>query len=158
MTKIHVTGLCTDGASVMIGQKDGLSAKLKQLNKGLIASHCVCHRLALACTDTNSNLKCVGNVETYMLQLWKLFHYSPKTISCFLKHLGGYRSLVLNSSEKKKCVNILKRACKTRWLIFEASVAAAMEDPIPLVQNLSDLSESDAAAYGLLKKCILPIL
>lgn len=43
-------------------------------------------------------------------------------------------------------------------MIFEASVAAAMEDPIPLVQNLSDLSESDAAAYGLLKKCILPIL
>lgn len=27
-----------------------------------------------------------------------------------------------------------------------------MEDLIPLVQTLSDLSESDAAAYGLLKK------
>lgn len=68
-------------------------------------------------------------------------------MACFLKHLEGYRSLVLNSSERQKCVKILKRACKTRWLSFEASVAAAMEDLIPLVQTLSDLSESDAAAY-----------
>lgn len=89
----------------MIGKQDGLSAKLKQLNKGLIATHCVCHRLALACTDTNSNLRCVGNVETYMLQLWKLFHYSLKRMACFLKHLEGYRSLVLNSSEKKEVCN-----------------------------------------------------
>lgn len=136
LDKAKITCLCTDGASVMIGKKDGLSAKLKQLNKGLIATHCVCHRLALACTDTNSNLKCVGNVETYMLQLWKLFHYSPKKMACFLKHLEGYRSLVLNSSERQKCVKILKRACKTRWLSFEASVAAAMEDLISLVQTL----------------------
>jgi hypothetical protein len=149
---MKITGLCTDGASVMIGKKDGLGAKLKNMNKCLIATHCVCHRLALACTDTNSNLKCVGNAETYMLQLWKLFHYSPKKMACFLKHLEGYRSLVLESSEKKKCVKILKRACKTRWLSFEASVTAAMEDLIPLVQTLSELSESDAAAYGLLKK------
>lgn len=60
--------------------------------------------------------------------------------------------------KKKKCVQILKRACKTKWLSFEASVAAAMKDLIPLVQTLSGLSESDAAAYRLLKKCILPIL
>lgn len=153
---MKITGLCTDGANVMIGKKDGLGAKLKKQNKSMIATHCVCHRLALACTDTNSNLKCVGNVETYMLQLWKLFHYSPKKMACFLKHLEGYRNLVLQSSEEKKCMKILKRACKTRWLSFEASIVAAMEDLVPLVQTLNELSDSDAAAYGLLKKMHSP--
>lgn len=99
---MKITGLCTDGASVMIGKKDGFSAKLKQLNKCLIATHCVCHRLALACTDTNSNLKCVDNVETYMLQLWKLFHYSPKKMACFWNTSRVTEALY--SSTKKRSV------------------------------------------------------
>ncbi|CAG2229931.1 unnamed protein product [Mytilus edulis] len=73
-----ISGLCTDGASVMVGKKDGLASKLKKENSSLIAVHCICHRLALACTDTNVKLKSIGNVEQIMLQLWKLFHYSPK--------------------------------------------------------------------------------
>lgn len=55
-----ISGLCTDGASVMIGKRDGLGAKLKQKNRHLIATHCACHRLALACTDSNSNLEVCG--------------------------------------------------------------------------------------------------
>lgn len=64
-------------------------------------------------------------------------------MACFLKHLEGYRN---------KCTKILKQACKTRWLSFEASIVAAMEDLIPVVQTLNELSESDASAYGLLKR------
>ncbi|CAC5419017.1 unnamed protein product [Mytilus coruscus] len=48
-----VSGLCTDGASVMLGKKEGLGVRLKRKNSSLIATHCVCHRLVPACTDTN---------------------------------------------------------------------------------------------------------
>lgn len=82
---MKITGLCTDGASVMIGKKDGLGAKLKRLNKCLIATHCVCHRLAIACTDTNSNLKCVGNVETYMLQPLEIISLFSKEDGLFFE-------------------------------------------------------------------------
>jgi hypothetical protein len=47
---------------------------------------------------------------------------------------------------KVQCMKILKRACNTRWLSFEASIVAIIEDYIHLVQTLNSLSEIDAAA------------
>lgn len=37
----------------MTGKKNGVTTKLKELNPVLISVHCICHKLALACTDTN---------------------------------------------------------------------------------------------------------
>ena len=41
-------GLASDGALVMVGKNNGVSALLKQENPRLINVHCICHRLALA--------------------------------------------------------------------------------------------------------------
>lgn len=133
LDKAKIIGLCIDGVSVMIGKKDGLSVKLKQLNKGLIVIYCVCYWLVLVCIDINFNFKCVGNVEIYMLQFWKLFYYFLKKMVCFLKYFEGYRSFVFNLLERQKCVKILKRVCKIRWLSFEVLVVVVMEDLIFLV-------------------------
>lgn len=113
-----ISGLCTDGASVMLGKRDGLAARLKRENKKIIAIHCICHRLALACTDTNSSLKCIGNMETHMLQFWKLFHYSPKKMACFLRHLEGYRKLLLDANEKQKCKKNFKKSLQNKMVKF----------------------------------------
>ena len=63
-----ISGVCTDGASVMIGKRDGLGAKLKQKNRHLLT------QLTVYVTDWHwpvqtliQIFKCVGNVETYML-------------------------------------------------------------------------------------------
>ena len=79
--------LATDGASVMVGRKNGLAAKLKDINPCLISVHCVCHKLALACTDAkdDGNLKFIKELETIVTQLWKLFENSPKRLACYLK-------------------------------------------------------------------------
>jgi len=53
----NVRGLATDGASVMTGKTRGLAALLKKDVTSLVAVHCVCHRLALACIDTNEELQ-----------------------------------------------------------------------------------------------------
>ena len=73
-------GLATDGASVMVGRKNGLAAKLKHVNPCLISVHCICHNLALACNDAKGedNLKFIKEVETVVTQLWKLFENSSK--------------------------------------------------------------------------------
>jgi hypothetical protein len=41
----------------------------------------------------------------------------------------------------------LKKACKTRWLSFDASIQAVWEDYMPVVQTLNAISESDVTAY-----------
>lgn len=40
--------LASDGASVMVGKNNGVSALLKRENLWLSNVHCICHRLALA--------------------------------------------------------------------------------------------------------------
>jgi hypothetical protein len=52
---------------------------------------------------------------------------------------------------KKLIFKTLKKSCKTRWLSFDASVKAVVDDIIPLTQTLNKL-EADATAFGLLKK------
>ena len=44
-------GLATDGAAVIIDTNNGAAAELKELNPVIINFHCICHKLALACTD-----------------------------------------------------------------------------------------------------------
>ena len=44
-----LSGLSTDGASVMVGKENGVAAKLKREAKMLLNVHCICNRLALAC-------------------------------------------------------------------------------------------------------------
>ncbi|CAG2220443.1 unnamed protein product [Mytilus edulis] len=73
-------------------------------------------------------------------------------MALFLKHLQNYRNLIINTSIEEKYCKILKKACKTRWLSFDASIQAVWEELVPVVQILSAVSESDATAYGLLKR------
>ena len=42
-------GLGSDGASVMLGVRGGVSTLLKEQTPFLVANHCIAHRLALAC-------------------------------------------------------------------------------------------------------------
>ena len=77
-------GLSTDGASVMVGKTNGVAAKLRQSNDKLLNMHCVCHRLALACTVSCQELKFIKEVEDALRQLWYYFHNSPKKTACFL--------------------------------------------------------------------------
>ena len=38
-------GLVTDGASTMVGRKNGVAARLQGINSTLLSGHCICHRL-----------------------------------------------------------------------------------------------------------------
>lgn len=116
--------LATDGASVMVGRKNGLAAKLKDVNPRLISVHCVCHKLALACTDAkdDGNLKFIKEVETVVTQLWKLFENSPKRLACYLKVQQQLKNLKLSNEKSRKMVaKKLQKACDTRWLLFSSA-------------------------------------
>ena len=74
-----LTGLSTDGASVMVGKENGVAAKLKREAKMLLNVHCICHRLALACGDANDHISYIKPVEKVLIQLWSFFHNSRES-------------------------------------------------------------------------------
>ena len=76
-----IVSIVTDGASVMVGKKEGLTTKLKRDVPKVASVHCICHKLALSCADANTELKQITAVEQNLLQLWKLLHYSPKKLA-----------------------------------------------------------------------------
>ncbi|WAR00107.1 hypothetical protein MAR_024480 [Mya arenaria] len=73
-----LTGFSSDGASVMTGKVGGVAALLRCDHPSMINIHCVCHRLALSCNDSNEALTYIKTIETLLRQLCQLFENSPK--------------------------------------------------------------------------------
>ena len=81
----RVTGFSSDGASVMLGKNTGVAARLRDHNPKLINIHCVCHKLALACSDSDSEIQCVKQIQETLFGLWKYLKNSPKRMAIYLK-------------------------------------------------------------------------
>lgn len=81
----NLKGLATDGAAVMIGQNNGVVAQLKKVNPVIINVHRICHKLTLACTDTNKEIAYIKRVEETLRQLWTYFENSPERLAVLLK-------------------------------------------------------------------------
>jgi len=67
----------SDGASVMLGSRRGLAARLKEVNCRIMSIHCICHKLALACVATAKDVEYIGTVADLLRQLWKYREHSP---------------------------------------------------------------------------------
>ncbi|XP_071122736.1 zinc finger protein 862-like [Mytilus edulis] len=153
LKKDKLCSFVSDGASVMVGSRSGVAAKLKEMNPLVISIHCICHRLALACTDTLQNVSYIKNVHLWLMQLWSMFQHSPKKMAAFLKVQLTLKELNLTTEESKKGASKrLKKACTTRWLSFDSSVKAVNSEYEAILQTLYALREKDAAALGLYKK------
>ena len=50
----------------------------------MVRSHCINHRLALACSDANDTVKYIQTIEVTLCQLWKWLEYQ-KRCSAFVK-------------------------------------------------------------------------
>lgn len=95
-------GLCalvSDGAAVMTGVKSGVATLFKKENPQVISVHCICHRLALACTDTLQNVGYIKNVHTWLMQLWNMLQKSPKKMASFLQIQLRIKNLQLTTQE-----------------------------------------------------------
>ena len=147
----HCMSLVSDGASVMTGHRNGLAAKLKEVNKNMISFHCICHKLALECTDTLKELDYISLVQNHLRTLWKYFENSPKRMSVFLKEQLDLQAVTVSDETKQRLVLRLKTACNTRWLSFEGAVSALYETNIPVIQTLTKQTEQ-AVAEGPLGK------
>ena len=147
-----LSSMASDGAAVMTGERSGVAARLKEVNSKVITFHCLCHKLALACTDTTSDIDYIKNIELWLRQLWKMFENSPKRMAMYMKVKLQVKSVDLSDKGKKIVGKKLKKACQTRWLSFYAATAALFEDYLAVLQTLRQLKDDDAIACGLLSK------
>jgi len=106
-----VSSLVSDGASVMLGSRTGLAARLKEVNCRIISIHCICHKLALACVDTAKDVEYIGTVEDLLRQLWKYLENSPKRMAIYLKVQQEVKSFDLSKKSRKVVTKKLKKAC-----------------------------------------------
>ena len=86
--KEKVVGFGADGASVNLGQRGGVAAKLKQHVPHLLEVHCFPHCLELALLNIQRECKLASKVYDIMHLVWKTYHFSPKS-KRDLKTLGS---------------------------------------------------------------------
>ena len=60
---------------MMTGKDNGVAARFKHLNECniMLSMQCICHCLALTCTETGDDLKFISDFEVKMTQLWAFF-------------------------------------------------------------------------------------
>ena len=145
--KIQNAKACTsDGASVSAGHQSGVAARLSQHEncQTILSVHCMCHRLALACSDTRDELSCIQEFEKTLLQLWKFFKNSPKRLKIYIKTALSMRDLdTLLAKRKKNIVKRVKKACCTCWLSLHTSVDAIYKEYVGLFHCLHSIQEQD---------------
>ena len=67
----------SDGASIMAGKRNGVSALLKQLVLWVIANHCMAHRLALYSAQTTDEIPYnIKKFKATLGQLYRFYGYS----------------------------------------------------------------------------------
>ena len=135
----------------MTSEKNGLAGLLRK-EVSHLNFHCVCHKLALAQNDCIGELKYIDDCLNILRQTWQLFEYSPKKSALFIKVQENIMKANLSSSDSKMLAKKLQKACKTRWLSFDASVKSVKATFYPLLVTLTELENDSATAAGLLGK------
>jgi len=71
--------ICTDGASVMTGNKSGVAARFRDKYGGHVtAFHCLAHRLELAVDDALKSVTATNHFQAFVTTLYSLYSQSPK--------------------------------------------------------------------------------
>uniref|UniRef100_A0A8C5MST2 DUF4371 domain-containing protein n=1 Tax=Leptobrachium leishanense TaxID=445787 RepID=A0A8C5MST2_9ANUR len=73
-------GVCSDGASVMLGRKSGVLERLSGKYPQLVKWHCLCHRLELSISDTIDSVPGLQHVTSFFEKLYAVYHQSPKNL------------------------------------------------------------------------------
>lgn len=125
-----VVSCVADGASVMTGRLNGMVKLMKDDAKHILGIHCICHRLELAIRDTAKTVSFLTELDTKLLELYKMYHYSAKMWEG------------LQTAGKALAINILKppSISGTRWIALrERAVNALIRSWPAIVIHLSQV-------------------
>ncbi|KAJ8300535.1 hypothetical protein KUTeg_022054 [Tegillarca granosa] len=92
----------------------GVVTRLRDVTKGLLATHCIAHRLALGTGSAADQVRYFVKFQEVISGIYKYFAYSPRNMAR-LEVIQG----VLSGNGTR-----VKQVFHTRWLSFEGSVQA----------------------------------
>ena len=135
-----LAGASCDGASVMLGEENGVMARMKSEVPDLIVTHCAAHRIALAASDSAKAEPWFKRFETTLNSVYTYFSRSAVRTS----ELKEMQSLLDHRQLK------LQRPLDTRWLSLENAVTAFRRSFKPVKAVLeNEAVEGDTTAVGL---------
>lgn len=141
MNKIR--GIGTDGASTMMGCRNGVVAQLKRITPSAIGVHCAAHRLNLASSQAGKSIPYINKFNIIICQLFDFYANSAVRTA----GLEAMQNFIQEKQSK------LLEPCSTRWLSIERSVQRIKECFISVVLSLEreGSERSEAKAIGLCK-------
>jgi len=75
----HWVSFVSDGASVLLGKKNGVAKKLKDKYPRIFSWHCMNHRLELAVNDSLKDVRATNHFKCFIDSLYVLYNASPKS-------------------------------------------------------------------------------
>ena len=131
----------TDGASVMLGKRNGVAAKLKENVPHLVQQHCVAHRENLCISDAWKEVKATREIETVVRTVYTLFSRSATKKSKFKE--------IIEASQNKSIA--FKAINEVRWLSRHFAIKAIITNYEPLIECFNQ-DEDDPISKFCLKK------
>uniref|UniRef100_A0A8C6V7V3 E3 SUMO-protein ligase KIAA1586-like n=1 Tax=Naja naja TaxID=35670 RepID=A0A8C6V7V3_NAJNA len=74
----NLIGFCSDGASIMLGRKSGVSTRIAKEFPNIVIWHCLNHRLHLGLDDSINEIKQVNHFKIFIDKIHTIFHQSNK--------------------------------------------------------------------------------
>lgn len=91
----HWVSFVTDGASVLLGKKNGVAVRLKEKYPLIFSWHCLNHRLELAVGDTLKEITATNHFKYFLDSLYSLYSRSPKNQIELREHCTSLNEIFL---------------------------------------------------------------
>ena len=132
-----LVGVGTDGATVNIGEQNGLKGQMQGALPWLFWCWCYAHRLELACKDAFSS-SLFSSIQEMLLRLYYLYEKSAKKS----RELEGIVSDLEQAFNLVKVGNCPIRSCGTRWITHRRKALQRVVDRYgAYIAHLSTLAE-----------------
>ena len=128
----HCRGQCYDGASAMMGAKNGVAKAIMSKESRAIFSHCYGHALNLGVGDTIKQCQLMKSSLEVVAEISKLIKKSPKRDAVFQK-------LKSDLSPDTPGFRVL---CPTRWTVRATSLQSVLDNYEVLLGVWSDALSS----------------
>lgn len=140
----QLIGFCSDGASCMLGQFQGVSKLLRDKIPHIKSFHCMAHRLELAVKDAVHSVNCISHFGIFIDAIYKMYSLSPKN------------QRELENIASKLCVELLKikKVFDIRW-VFSSYLAmkAVWQDFPALYDHFRQTSQDHSRNVKERSKC-----
>jgi hypothetical protein len=140
----QLIGFCSDGASCMTGQYQGVAVLLRKDIPNLKAFHCMAHRLELAVKNAVDSVNCISNFRDFIDCVYKMYSMSPKN------------QRELESVASRVSVKLLKirKVFDIRWVFSSyLSMKAVWQDYPALHQHFVECSQDQTRSVKERSKC-----